>query len=698
MRGICSTVASAAALVLISIAVAVQVAHAETLSRRWLLDVELVCRNATPTAPTVFGSSTVSAFRASVQGLRSSGKTSMAFPVSVERILDGDHVWTLYNSLNDKVTVSDRNGCVRTEGPQGTADDVVLMQTITNLLWTMTSLPVYSTKATVRGMEVATSSQDALLAIPTAFGGLGATQSSYFTTFSASLLPWTVNFMEVNVTPVSIEATTATETVVNNCLFSFSFFGVNVSDALTPLPSTFCTDDSTRPLARPSIARQTAVHPLAASASSSSSLLSSSSLALSSSSTSTASLSKSSAQASHHGSSPVSSASSSSSSSSSSSAHKPVVGSSGRSSFSSSSSSSSSPAGDAVTQYTMPEFPDTFTANFLVISPSQHSVFQVREVFSSDYGLSRTKMQFPMRGIGGRVYEYEWYTNRWYQVAMYHTKFAVPSGEEIIDQALREYFFPDQEKCMSVMIGYGLFAENGRSLLLLAPDTTPTFVGNQTVRNIPCGVWTAEVNGARVSWYWANTDLVNTKSFESNNSWWWYTPPTPARLVRMTVTNQGGPPPLFPHHPFFPQGYAFPAADRTTACEALSPGDLNMGCNSNLPNTANTYIYEITSFVSYIRGDDHDIPEACSDLKLSGSIPSFQCDYTGVTGGVAAVLMVVVAIVFCLMSGCCVWCRFSRMVRRQQEELVRLAQEIRAGQSTDVRDTTSAHDGKNPAL
>ncbi|KAG5466422.1 hypothetical protein LSCM4_01573 [Leishmania orientalis] len=273
-------------------------------------------------------------------------------------------------------------------------------------------------------------------------------------------------------------------------------------------------------------------------------------------------------------------------------------------------------------------------------------------------------------------------------MAYFHTKYGVQHGDEANDKALREYFFPDKDTCQRVLIGYDLMAKSVSALLMYSPSVPPTFIGNQTVRNVPCGVWVAEVNGFRVTWYWETSRHVDTTPFHTPGSVRSGASAYP-KLMRMTVEGQGGAPPLFPHHPFFPQGYAFPLADRSMACGVLGPGEGSIGCNENHDDDY-ILIYDVTSFVPYVRREDYTIPKACNGTMISGSIPSVLCRYNGITGSVAAALLVVVALLFALVSGCCVWCPFSRMVRHQQDELARLTWEIHlaeGGNGTDGQDT-----------
>ncbi|KAG5491927.1 hypothetical protein GH5_00821 [Leishmania sp. Ghana 2012 LV757] len=234
-----------------------------------------------------------------------------------------------------------------------------------------------------------------------------------------------------------------------------------------------------------------------------------------------------------------------------------------------------------------------------------------------------------------------------------------------------------------------MMAGSIRSLLLYSASVPPTFIGNQTVRNVPCVAWAAEVNGFRVTWYWTATGYVDTTPFHTPESMDSGASAYP-KLMRMTVVGHGGTPPMFPHHPFFPQGYAFPMADRSMACGVLGPGEGNIGCNENDDDDF-LLVYDIATFVPYVRREDYTIPKACNGAKISDSIPSVLCHFNGFTGGVEAMLLVVVALLFTLVSGCCVWCHFCPTMRHQQDELARLTWEMHLAQSTigtDYKDTT----------
>ncbi|CAJ1993192.1 Enriched in surface-labeled proteome protein 9 [Leishmania donovani] len=637
---------TAALLALLSVSVAVSAVNLLPLMGEGLFDVEVVCRSAMPSEPTVYDRSVISAFRFSVNASADSTKEKVHLPLYVERILDSDYVRTYYINSTDKYSISDSKGCVHTKGLYESSDEVLLSESLITML--RSPLSATPSPSMIRGIAADNYSSQYNLTIPSSYGGLGS-PATYRAAVLTSTQHWLVNLMQVDLTPVSIEVmTTDSASKINNCLFTFSFFGSNVSAVRGSLPSSCKNSSSEHP--RDWKSSNVALPMMRA--------LAGAAKAFSS---------------------------------------RPSV-------FSSSSETSSSTSAADTANYTMPAFPDDFTANFLVVSPLKKSFYQVRESYSLYAGFSFTSLQFPLKGIAGRVYKHEWYTNSWNQMSYYHTEFAVPSGQEMADEALRKYFFPDLNTCRRVVIAYDLMARSSSSLLLYSPNVPPTFIGNQTVRNIPCGVWVAEIQGVRVTWYWATTDLVDTASFwtvdsiESGASAY-------TRLVRMTVTGKGGAPPLFAHHPFFPQSYAFPVDDRDVACTAMMPSEADMGCYSYAKNADYTYIYEITSFVPYVRRNDYRLPAACVGVKILGSIPSFQCNYKGITGGVASILLAVVALLFSLAGGCCVWCPFSRIVRHQQDELARFTWEIGLAQSangTEGHDTTGVGakgepGGRNPS-
>ncbi|CAM43592.1 conserved hypothetical protein [Leishmania braziliensis MHOM/BR/75/M2904] len=615
-------------LALLSMSVAVSAANLLPLYGRGLFDVELVCRSAAPSAPMNYNKSVISAFRLSVSASANRTEEPVVFPFSMERTMDSDYIHTYYINATDKYTVSDMDGCMHTKGSYSSSDDVLLAQSLVGML--QAPLPTTFTTSTIRGIVVKNYSNHFSLIIPVKYGGLG-TSATYSAAVLTSTQGWSANLMQVSRTAVSIEVTAVTASTINNCLFTFSFFGSNVSDAV--MPPSHCESVS------PSPAHSVTDLPM--------------------------NFARSTIEAS-------------------------VVN--ARSSSSSSSTSASTRNSN------MPDFPADFSANFLVISPSQKSFYHLRAAFSLYAGISRASLQYPMSGVAGRVYEYEWFTNSWDQMSYYYTKFAVPDGEETADKALREYFFPDQNTCKRILIGYDKSARSVSALLLYSPSVPPTFIGNQTVRNIPCGVWAAEVNGVRVMWYWATSDLVDTTSFWTNESVDSGVSKH-ARLVRMTVSGRGGAPPLFVHHPFFPQGYAFPAPDRSLACKVMLPDEVDISCDGHTKDADFTHIYDIMSYVPYVRRNDYRTPLACNGIKTSGSIPSFQCNYNGVRRGVVAALLIVVSLLFSLVSGCCVWCPFSRIVRQQQRELVRFTQELGHAQSAnDVEGQDEANRGATCGL
>lgn len=612
---------TATLLAMLSVSVAVSAVNLLPLRGDGLMDVELVCRSATLSEPTVYNRSVISAFRFAVSASTGNTKENVHLPLYVERILDSDYVRTYYINSTDKCSISDSKGIVHTRGLYESSDEVVLAGSLITML--SSPLPATSRPSVTRGISVSNYSGQFTITIPSSYGGLGV-PATYSAAVLTSTKYWSVNLMEVDLTPVSIEVTAVdAASKINNCLFTFSFLGSNVSEVLGSLPSPCNNSSSMHPRAwKPTdVALPKMGGPAVAAAAFSS---------------------------------------------------RPSV-------FSNSSGALSSTSAADIANYTMPEFPDDFTASFLVVSPFKMSFYQVREAYSLYARFSRTSLHFPMRGVAGRVYEHEWHTNSWNQMSYYHTKFSVPNGQEVADEALRRYFFPDLNTCRRVVITYDLMARSSSSLLLYSPSVPPTFIGNQTVRNIPCGVWVAETQGVRVTWYWATADYVDTTSFWTTDSIQSGTS-NYSRLVRMTVTGKGGAPPLFAHHPFFPQGYGFPVADRDVACNAMMPSEVDMGCYTYAKNGDFTYIYEITYFVPYVRRSDYDLPATCAGAEILGSIPSFQCNYKGITSGVASILLAVVALLFSLASGCCVWCPFSRIVRHQQDELARFTWEIRLAQ------------------
>ncbi|KAG5466959.1 hypothetical protein LSCM1_01137 [Leishmania martiniquensis] len=703
--------AAATLLALLSVSVAVSAASAVSLlplSGWQTVDVELVCRTAASNRPTVFSTSTISAFSFSVDVSVPWEKGRLKFPLIMDRTMDSDFVRTYYINDTDKYTVTDSGGCVHTKGSFSHADEVLVAQTLIDVL--SEALPVSFSVSVNRGMEVENFVNLFNLTIPSAFGGLG-TMETYSALIGISVPGWMVNLVQVNKTALTVEMTAHVSAKINDCLFTVTFLGRNVSDLLMPFTLPASCKGTTSALSSiaqlaakpmgaarsslPTIAGLASAPALSLSATSDSSSLDGYSLVpatASSSSIEAFSLVPASASSSSIDAFSLVPASEHTSSS--------VDSSQEASSHLSSQSSSSEWFDD--NNPPMPDFPDEFTAEFFVIAPMTKSVFEVYEAFSATQGTSYTRLLLPVSSVADRSVMYEWFIDSYNQLAYFNTKNGVQRGNEDNDKALRDYFFPDQDTCRRVLIGYEMMAKSASALLLYSPTVPPTFIGNQTVRNVPCGVWAAEVSGVLVTWFWATSGSVDTTPF--------HTPESVqsglsdySRLLRMTVVGHGGPLPLFPHHPFFPQGYAFPVADRALACRALGPGEGDIGCNANEGDEDFIIIYDITTFVSYVRRDDYNIPKACDGAKISGSIPSVLCRYGGITGGAAAILLVVIALLFALVSGCCVWCPFSRMVRHQQDELARLTWEIHLaegangtdGQDTAIVSAAGGADAKN---
>ncbi|GET92898.1 hypothetical protein, conserved [Leishmania tarentolae] len=616
-------IATATLLALFSASVAVSAASLLPLYGEGLFDVEVVCRSAAPSEPTVYGKSVISAFRFAMKTGAGGTDGNVQLPLYVERIQDCDYVRTYYINSTDKYSISDSKGCAHVKGSYESSDEVLLAGSLSTML--RSPLSATPSPGITRGMNVDNYSAQFILTIPSRYGGTGVS-ATYNAAVLTTTQQWSVNLMQVDLTPVSIEVTTADrDSEINNCLFTFSFFGWNVSDMLESLPFS-CENvlSTSSPAWRPA----KATLPRIRAPSGASKIFTSLTGAFTDSSRA-----------------------------------RPLI------------------SATDTANYTMPEFPDGFTANFLVISPLKKSLYQIRAAYVDAY-FFRASLKLPMKGIAGRAYEYEWLTHSWNQISNYHTMAAVPKGQEITDEALRKYFFPGLNICKCVVIAYDAMAGSTRSLLLYWSSQPPTFIGNQTVRNIPCGVWVSETQGVRVTWYWTTSDLVNTSAFQVAHDLR-SDEPGYARLVRMTVTGRGGAPPLFTHHPFFPQGDAFPVADRNLACNTMMPPEADMDCNSYPKNTDVTHIYEITSFVPYVRVSDFSRPAACRGAKVSGSIPSFQCNHHGIKGGAVSMLLFMVALLFSLAGGCCVWCPFSQIVRLQQDELVRCMSEVHLAQSVN---------------
>lgn len=341
---------------------------------------------------------------------------------------------------------------------------------------------------------------------------------------------------------------------------------------------------------------------------------------------------------------------------------------------------SSSEEETANTTSTMPEFPTTFTAMFRVTMPREKVTFTVREAFSDYSRTSHTTMQ-PLRpDTLGRVASTEWYVDGKTQMAYFIDKEVVPDGNEVIDPKFRQYFLPDKQTCRRAVIGYELVPTTVASLLLRSPRVPPTFIGNQTVRGMRTGVWTALVDGVRVTYYWADSD-ANSFSDNEGNSWSPWVPQRYSRLVRMVVEGVGAAGPLFAHHPFYPKAEGFPEPDRSMACRVMMPHHIDMGCDglTVADGTVGDYlfIYDLVSFTSYVGEGDADIPALCNRSMSSFAFPGGMCYSSGVIPpGAIVVLLIVVGLLAAMFAGCCVWCRFASITRGLQEDIISLAQEM----------------------
>ncbi|KAG5491273.1 hypothetical protein JIQ42_01171 [Leishmania sp. Namibia] len=626
-------VAAAALLALLSVSVAVSAVSMLPLKGWHTMDVELVCRHNVSHQPHLFSEPIVSNFRITALWTPALPLLYHTFPLYVEKMMDSDFVRIYYASHTDKYTISDSGGCVHTTGYFDLSDEVLVSQAIANVL----GPPLrHSFKPTVtRGINAKVSTDKFFIFLPLNVGGLGRI-ATYTVDVVATLPEWTVNLVPVEQTVLSVEITSAVMNgYVNNCLFTIFFLSSQVFDARTLVPPSSCkraSSSSIRSLvAKPVSAARSSLQTVAG-------VAGASVLSLNASANSSVSASPS-------------------------------------LSLSSVLPKDINPA--------MPDFPDEFTADFFVIMPSNKSIFEIREAFSFNGGISRATLLLPTSGSRRHTYLYDWFVDSYNQMVYVSTKYASRNGKETSSSGMDEYSV--QESCQRIRMGYKLMAGSIRSLLMYSPSVPPTFIGNQTVRNVPCGVWAAEVNGFRVTWFWATVRYVDTTPF--------HTPESVrsgasaySKLMRMTVEGYDGAAPLFPHHPFFQQPYAFPLADRSMACGVLGPGEGNVGCNDNHTGHNFLYIYDIATFVPYVRLEDYTIPKACNGTKISDSIPSAVCHLTRITSGVEAMLLVVIALLFALVSGCCVWCHFSRMVRHQQDELARLTWEIHLAQSTNGTD------------
>lgn len=324
----------------------------------------------------------------------------------------------------------------------------------------------------------------------------------------------------------------------------------------------------------------------------------------------------------------------------------------------------------------LPPLPDLFSANFQTIDPRGKAIYHMRNSFDLYGQTCHTTLQSIHPDTVGRVSFYEWYVQGQSQLTYFHESKAVLSGTEVIDEAVQNYFWPNTDSCDRALIGYDLFSNSAESFLMVSALVPPMFVGNRSVRGIPCGVWSAPVDGARVSWYFASdpssfSGAYNTADSEEEDEANRY-----SRLVRITVEGFGDAAPFFVHHPFFAQGYAFPKQDRRVACFELTPDFFPEGC-SHMPDEVFFFNYDVTSFVPYVPYDNTETPFACAHTLTGAAFPSATCRFQGgIPAGVSAVLMVLVALLFLFLGSCCMWCRFAPMVRGLQEDMITLIEEL----------------------
>ncbi|CAD2216656.1 hypothetical protein AGDE_09734 [Angomonas deanei] len=309
----------------------------------------------------------------------------------------------------------------------------------------------------------------------------------------------------------------------------------------------------------------------------------------------------------------------------------------------------------------MPEFPDEFSTDIQVIMPSKKTIFKMHHAYSQPEEFAHSTLQGVQPDEVGRAVEYEWYIRGKSQASYFITQKAVPPGLEMVEPKLREYFYPNVATCTKVFIGYTPLANSGAELFLVDPDKTPSYLGRETVRGVPCKVWAVLSHGSLRTWYWSDEQYTKNTS----------------QLLRMTVRGVGLSP-FFPHHPFYAQGEAFPIQDRPLVCAFMTPMmNYNVGCDDSRGSEAFEYTYEITSFVPYIPMRDTTFPELCINVDASLSVPSSACRFSGIPAALVAILLIIIAIVFLFLGCCCVWCRYSVMVRRLEEELLYVTAELR---------------------
>lgn len=335
----------------------------------------------------------------------------------------------------------------------------------------------------------------------------------------------------------------------------------------------------------------------------------------------------------------------------------------------------------------MPEFPPEFSANFQTVSPKDRYVRFTRNSFSIYDIFSYTTLQAYHPDSIGRVSRNEWYVTGHSQLSYFVNQVAMLDRRAVIDPKVQEYFFPDKTTCSRALMGYDEVADSVDSLMLVDRLVTPMFVGNRTARNIPCGVWSAPVNGARVTWYFASdTSFYETavptpedshmSGDDGSNSQGPYDEFVYSRLVRIVVEGTGGAAPFFLHHPYFAQGYAFPKADRLSACRALGPVAAWMECV--WPGGGDfTFSYDVTAYVPYVPYLDTSVPAACINVTTSAAFPSASCgSQGGIPAGAAGILLILVAIIALLLGTCGIWCYSAPVIRGLEEDMIALVAEL----------------------
>ncbi|ORC78924.1 uncharacterized protein TM35_002241000 [Trypanosoma theileri] len=310
----------------------------------------------------------------------------------------------------------------------------------------------------------------------------------------------------------------------------------------------------------------------------------------------------------------------------------------------------------------MPGFPEEFSAEIQVVLPSEKLTFTMHEQFSSLLHLSHSSVYGSLPDEVGRVNTYDWYIVGSYRMSYFYTKSTLPFGQDSpVSRNLREYFWPNTERCVRTLINYDAIAGSVGALMLYSSDVPPVYIGSQIVRGIPCNVWSASLSGVRVKWFWADRDKVNLNTDNSTDDM--------SVLMRIVVEGVDAAP-FYVHHPFLAQGNAFPSKYRTRACRLLNPWD--PACRSG--NGYTKYIYDITSFSRYISAKDFVLPTSCTVEDVPSTvIPDVMCSSDG---GIGRIFLTLALFVLGILIGCCiVWFRYGVIVHKLRGELLMLALE-----------------------